>query len=174
MVQLLYLLKWDLSESRRGKCVGQIVKYWYQTMHLDTEYPVKYWYQTMHLDTEYPVKQCYEWQEHNMTVRVWIMELKQELYNIRLALVWRKQQECNLRTITKIVKGKFNDTERQNILARMSEMRPLTHQKMNFSWGKDQVQNLEGRKKWKCSCQQGCGSSQQSDRWKTDKDPLYV
>jgi len=114
MVQLLYLLKWDLSESRRGKCVGQIVKYWYQTMHLDTQYPIK---------------QCYEWQEHNMTVKVWIMELKEELYNIRLALVWRKQQECNFRTITKIVKGKFNDTERQNILARMSEMRPLTHQK---------------------------------------------
>jgi len=48
------------------------------------------------------------------------MELKEELYNIRLALVWRKQQKCNLRTITKILKGKCNDTERQNILARMS------------------------------------------------------
>ena len=61
------------------------------------------------------------------------MELKEEPYNIRLAFVWRKQQEYNLRTIPKIVKGKCNHTERQNILARMSEMRPLTvHQKMNF------------------------------------------
>ena len=111
----------------------------------------------MHLDMEYPVKQCYEWQEHNMTVRVWVMELKEELYNIRLALGRRKQQECNLRTTGK---GKCNDTERQNILARMSEMRPLTlHQKMNFCWGKDQVQNLLERKKWKSSCWQGCGSS---------------
>jgi len=65
------------------------------------------------------------------------MELKEEPYNIRLALVWRKQQEYNLRTITKIVKGKCNDTERQTILARMSEMRPLTlQQKMNFCWVK--------------------------------------
>jgi len=78
------------------------------------------------------------------------MELKEELYNIRLALVWRKQQECNLRITTKIVKGKCNDTERQNILAKMSERRSLTlHKKMNFCWGKDQVQNLEERKKWK-------------------------
>lgn len=126
----------------------------------------------MHLDIEYPVKQCYEWQEHNMIVRVWIMELKEELYNIRLAPVWRKQQECNLRTITKIVKGKCNDTEGQNILARMSEMRPLTlHQKMNFCWDKEQVQNLEERKKWK-SVDVSRGVEVHSSQ--TDKDPLYV
>lgn len=52
-----------------------------------------------------------------------------------------------MRTITKIVKGKCNDSERQNILARMSEMRSLTlHQKMNFCWGKDRVQNLEEKR----------------------------
>lgn len=95
------------------------------------------------------VKQCYEWQEHNMTVRDWTMDLKEELYNIRLALLW-KQQECTLRTITKIVQGTHDDNDRQNILARMSEMRSLTlHQEMNFCWGKDQVQHLEERKKWK-------------------------
>ena len=51
MVQLLYLLKYVLTGSRRDECTGQIVKYWYQIMHLDIEYPVK---------------QCYEWQEHKM------------------------------------------------------------------------------------------------------------
>jgi len=50
MVQLLYLLKWVLAESRRGKCIGQIVKYWYQIMHLDIEYPVKQCYDCESLD----------------------------------------------------------------------------------------------------------------------------
>jgi len=70
------------------------------------------------------------------------------------------------------VKGKCNDTEGQNILARMSEMRPLTlHQKMNFCWDKEQVQNLEERKKWK-SVDVSRGVEVHSSQ--TDKDPLYV
>ena len=28
-------------ESRRGKCTGQILKYWYWLVCLDMEYPVK-------------------------------------------------------------------------------------------------------------------------------------
>ena len=156
MVHPLYLLKWNLAESRRGKCIGQTVKYWYLIMHLDIECPVK---------------QCYEWQEHNMTVRVWTKDLKEELYNIRLAFVWRKQQECNLRTITKTVQGTCDDNDRQNILARLSEMRSLTlHQQMNFCWGKDQVQNLEERRKWK-SVVFNKGVGVQSNQM---KDPLYV
>jgi len=42
-----------------------------------------------------------------MNVRSWAMELKEELYNIGLASVWTKQQECNLRTVTKTVKDKL-------------------------------------------------------------------
>lgn len=103
-------------ESRRDKCIEHIVKYWYWIMCLDIEDPVK---------------QCYEWLKHNMSVRVWTMELKEELYNTELAFVWRKQQECNLTEITKIVKDRCNDTERQNIVAKMSEKGPLTlHQEM--------------------------------------------
>jgi hypothetical protein len=43
------------------------------------------------------------------------------MYYIRLAFVWRKQQEGNLNEITKTVKDRYNDTERQNILANLSE-----------------------------------------------------
>ena len=39
-----------------------------------------------------------------MGVRSWTMELKDELYNIGLAFVWTKQQECNVTEITKIVR----------------------------------------------------------------------
>jgi hypothetical protein len=64
------------------------------------------------------------------------MELKEEVHNMGLALVWRKQQECNLREILKTVKD-GHDIERQNILAKMSEKNSLTlHREMNFSWGK--------------------------------------
>jgi hypothetical protein len=63
-----------------------------------------------------------------MNVRSWAMELKEELYNIGLAFVWTKQQECNLMIIiTKIVKDKRNerDTEK-HILAILSEKSSLT------------------------------------------------
>jgi hypothetical protein len=60
----------------------------------------------MCLDVEDPAKQCYEWPKSNRNVRSWTMELKEELYNMGLASVLRKQQECNLREITQIVKDR--------------------------------------------------------------------
>jgi hypothetical protein len=50
-------------ESRREKCLVQILKYWYQIMDLEIEEPIK---------------QCYEWQKNNMGVKSWAMELKTE------------------------------------------------------------------------------------------------
>jgi hypothetical protein len=59
------------------------------------------------------LQQWYEWQNcSNMNVRIWVMGLKEELSNTGLAFVWTKQQECNLRTITKIGKDKCNDIEK--------------------------------------------------------------
>jgi hypothetical protein len=82
------------KERRRGRCLGQILKYWYHVMCLEKEGLIK---------------QCYEWQNYNMGVKSWAMELKEELHNIGLAFVWRKQQECNMREMLKLV------TERKNI-----------------------------------------------------------
>jgi DNA-binding transcriptional regulator of glucitol operon len=66
------------------------------------------------LGIESPLRQWYEWQNsNNMSVRSWIMDLEEELYNIGLAFVWTKQEKCNLRTITKIVKDKRNDIEKK-------------------------------------------------------------
>jgi DNA-binding transcriptional regulator of glucitol operon len=56
-----------------------------------------------------------------MKVRRWTMELKEEIYNTGLAFVWATKQECNLRNITKMLKDRCNDIERQNILAKLSE-----------------------------------------------------
>jgi hypothetical protein len=46
----------------------------------------------MCLDTEAPVKQWDEFQGSNMSVRSWIMELKESLYNTGIAFVLAKQQ----------------------------------------------------------------------------------
>jgi hypothetical protein len=35
-------------------------------------------------------------------VKSWAMEVKEELHNIRLAFVWRKQQECNWEEMFKV------------------------------------------------------------------------
>jgi hypothetical protein len=87
----------------------------------------------MCLETEEPIKQCYEWQKCNMRVKSWAMELKEELYNIGLAFVWRKQQACKLR----LVKDRCNDMARQNILAKFPEKSSLSlYRELNFFWGK--------------------------------------
>jgi len=61
-----------------------------------------------------------------MSVISWTMELKEELYNTGLALVWMRQQDCNLREMTKILTDRCNDNERQNILTKLSEKSSLT------------------------------------------------
>ena len=62
-------------ESRRGKCLGRVLKHWYSVMFLEMEQPIK---------------QCYEWQKYNVGVQSWAMEVNEELHNTGLALVWRK------------------------------------------------------------------------------------
>jgi hypothetical protein len=91
----------------------------------------------MYLDIEGLAQQCYEWQRSNMSVRCWSKELKEELYNIGLTFVWRKQQESNLKEVKKIVKDRCNDIDRQNIVAKMSEKISLTlYWETNFHWAK--------------------------------------
>lgn len=59
-------------------------------------------------------------------MRRWAIGLKGELFNIGLAFVWRKQQDCNLRETINIVKAIYNDIGRQSIVPKMSEKCPLT------------------------------------------------
>jgi hypothetical protein len=77
-------------ETRTGRHIGQILKYWYRIMCLNMEKPIK---------------QCYQWQKSKVSVRSWMMEFTDELYNTGAAFMWRKQQQCNLTKI-KIVKDR--------------------------------------------------------------------
>ena len=59
--------------------------------------------------------------------------MKEGLNIVGLAFVWRKQQECNLREMTKIVEDRFKDTERQNMLRIISEKIVSTlHREIGF------------------------------------------
>ena len=49
-----------------------------------------------------------------MNMRSWTVELKEELYNMELAFVWRKKQECILREITNLLKDRCNNIKRHN------------------------------------------------------------
>jgi 4-hydroxy-3-methylbut-2-enyl diphosphate reductase IspH len=93
-------------DSRRQKCKGQIIQYWYHILCLDTENLAK---------------QFYQWQKSNMSVRSWTTELREELHNIGIAFMRRNQQECNFKEMTQIVKELCNAIERQNIFAKMSK-----------------------------------------------------
>jgi len=42
----------------------------------------------------------------------WTIELKEELYNTGLALMWMRQQDCNLREMRKMLTDRCNDNER--------------------------------------------------------------
>jgi hypothetical protein len=93
-------------ESRRSKYIERMLKYWYSVMFLETEEPTKY---------------CYEWQKCNMGIKSWAVEVKEELHDIALTFVWWTQQECNWKEMLRLVKERYNDTERQNILAKFPD-----------------------------------------------------
>ena len=57
----------------------------------------------MFFETEEPIKQCYEWQKCNMGVKSCAMRVKEEIHNIGLTFLCRKQ-ECNWKEILRLVK----------------------------------------------------------------------
>jgi hypothetical protein len=74
----------------------------------------------------------------NIEVKSWAMELKDELYSIGLAFVWRRQNECNLGDMTRILKETCNDIERQNFLTKFLEKSSLKmYRVLSFLWGKN-------------------------------------
>jgi hypothetical protein len=112
-----------------------------------------------------------------MGVKRWAMELKEELLAMRFAFVWRKQHECNLRDISRSVKGRCNDTKRQNISAKFLEKSSLTlYRKLNFVYGKKLYIEWCSRKEWSGIVWLLAGIWQLTGiRWNTDRGrcPLY-
>lgn len=64
-------------------------------------YYVTYWYYITRLDIGDLEEQRYQKRKSNISRRSWTMELKEELYNMELAHVLTKKQDCKLTEITK-------------------------------------------------------------------------
>jgi hypothetical protein len=86
--------------SRRGKAMWLAVKYWQRIMHMDIQDPVR---------------QCYEWQKGNVRFESWTKKMKGESESTGLAYIWHSQQEWDTSRMRRIIRGRCNDTERQNL-----------------------------------------------------------
>jgi hypothetical protein len=90
-------------DSRRGK-----------TMRLT----LKSWQRILCMDNQELVKKCYDWQKDNIKSDSWAKRVKEE--NTGLASIWQNQYEHNNSAIYRVVKGRCNDIERQNLFSRLS------------------------------------------------------
>jgi hypothetical protein len=61
----------------------------------------------------------------NMGVKMWTVKLIDDLHSIGPAFVWRKQHEGNMRGMIRVVKERYKDIERQNLLAHFAERSSL-------------------------------------------------
>ena len=57
-----------------------------------------------------------------MGVKIWTVKLIDDLHSIGPAFVWRKQHEGNM---IRVVKERYNDIERQHLLAHFAEKSSL-------------------------------------------------
>jgi hypothetical protein len=63
--------------------------------------------------------------------------VKEELEKIRLGSVWQNQYEYNNSVIYRVVKGRCDDIEKQNLFSRLSEKISLVfYQEMKQEWGR--------------------------------------
>jgi hypothetical protein len=67
------------------------------------------------------VKKCYDWQKDNIKSDSWAKRVKEELEKIGLASIWQNQYEYNNSAMYRVVKGRCDDIERQNLFSRLSE-----------------------------------------------------
>lgn len=83
----------------------------------------------MCLGIEHPATRCHGWQKSNMNVRSWALEVTRELYDIRLAFMWRRE-------ITKTINDMCNNIEREEYFSKISGKSSLTLYREMNCWGK--------------------------------------
>jgi hypothetical protein len=119
-------------DSRRGKVLRTIVKYWLRLLRMDS------------LEI---VRACYDWQINNLKADGWARKLNEELGKIGLAYIWQSQFEINVNICNKI-REKCNDIERQNIFSSVKvNISLLFYCAMKLEWGKESYIDKCTRKK---------------------------
>jgi hypothetical protein len=85
------------------------------------------------------VKEWYGWQKDNIKSDSWAKRVKEELKKIGLASVWQNQYEHNNSAMYRVLKGRYNDIERQNLFSRLCEKISLVfYQEMKQEWGREE------------------------------------
>jgi hypothetical protein len=97
-------------DSRRGKVMSTLVKYWQRILQMDKDDLVRV---------------CYDWQINNAQYDGWEKKLEKELNKIGLGHIWRNPTENQRDAVCKEVKGRCNDIERQHFFANLSEKQSL-------------------------------------------------
>jgi hypothetical protein len=110
------------GDSRRGKVLCTIVKYWIRLLSMDCEEVARV---------------CYEWQTNNLKADGWVRKLKEELGKIGSACIWQNQVGINVNMCNKI-REKCNDIERQNIFSDVNaKISLLSYCQMKHEWGNE-------------------------------------
>jgi hypothetical protein len=93
-----------------------------------------------------PVRHCYEWQKGNTRFESWTKKMKEESESLGLAYIWHSQQEWGTSRLRRIIRGRCNDIERQNLFLNMSEKMLLVfYQEMKQKWGREEYIELCSR-----------------------------
>jgi hypothetical protein len=74
-----------------------------------------------------------------MRFESWAKKMKEELESIGLAYIWHSQQEWDTSRLRRIIRGRCNDIERQNLFSIMFENMSLVfYQEMKQKWGREE------------------------------------
>jgi 1,2-phenylacetyl-CoA epoxidase catalytic subunit len=86
-------------DSRRGKVMITLVKYWQRILQMNKNDLVRV---------------CYDWQINNVQYDGWAKKLEKGLNKIGLGHIWRNPTENQRGTVCKEVKESCSDTYRHN------------------------------------------------------------
>jgi hypothetical protein len=98
------------------------------------------------MDNQELVKKCYDWQKDNIKSDSWAKIVKEELEETGLASIWQSQYEYNNSAIYRVVKGRCNDIEKQNLFSRLSEKISLVfYNEMKQEWDREEYNDCCNR-----------------------------
>jgi hypothetical protein len=82
----------------------------------------------------------------NMRFESCAKRMIEELESVGLVYIWNSQQEWDTSRLRRIIRGRCNDIERQNLSSIMSEKMSLVfYQEMKQKWGREECIELCSR-----------------------------
>jgi hypothetical protein len=103
------------------------------------------------MDSQELVKKYYDWQKDNIKSDGWAKRVKEELEKFGLASIWQNKYEYNNSSaIDRVVKGRCNDIEKQNLFSRLSGKISLVLPEVKQEWGREEYIDCCNRNERRC------------------------